>query len=297
MSVVGIDVGGTSIKAARFGTDDVIAERIVLATPGEQPAITTAVLEVAAKLATDDVQAVGVVVPGDVDARTGIVRYSANVNWQDVPLRALLRADLAVPVAVDNDVIAAALAEAERSDGDLLYVALGTGIGGALVLGGAVVRGASGLSAEIGHIPVYPDGEACLCGQRGCLEVYASAAGLARRYVAAGGSELTAAELVGRLDTDPIAAAVWREATTTLAIALATATLLLDPARIVFGGGLAEAGDLLLAPVRTELDPRLTWHPAPPLSASTLGLDAGIRGAASLARALISEPGKVGFAQ
>jgi glucokinase len=303
-AVIGIDVGGTSIKAVRVAADGAVEEQVAVATPSAGGDVAEAVRLVAAKLKTAHVAAAGVVVPGALDHVGGVVRYSANLDWRDVPLRALLSDELGVPVVVDNDVIAAALAESWGSprlrgnvDGDLLYVALGTGIGGAHVHEGAALRGARGMAGEIGHVPVHPDGEACSCGQRGCLEVYASAAGVARRYAAAGGVPgLTAADLSARLHADPIAAQVWQDAAEALGLALASAVLLLDPSRVVLGGGLAESADLLLVPVRAELTARLTWRPAPPLERAALGLNAGSLGAALLARQLISttEPGKAG---
>ncbi|MGH8962509.1 MAG: ROK family protein [Jatrophihabitantaceae bacterium] len=297
-TVIGIDVGGTSIKAARFAADGTLEEQLALATPRDGSDIADAVRTVAVKLTTADLAAAGVAVPGLVDPETGAVRYSANLGWRDVPLRALVSADLGVPVAVGHDVTAAALAESEQRDRDLFYVALGTGIGGALVQQGTAVRGSLGMVAEIGHIPVYPDGETCTCGQRGCLECYSSAAGLARRYAAASGTTgSTAADLTTRLAADPIAAQVWQDATRALGLALATVALLLDPALVVLGGGLADAGQDLLQPVRAELSARLAWRRAPPLELAALGPAAGVRGAALLARRLIStpRPGKAGY--
>ena len=256
-TVIGIDVGGTSIKAARVAADGTVEERVAVSTPTRGPEVAEAVRALAAKLRTAGVAAAGVAVPGTFDHATGTVHYSANVGWRDVPLRSLLSDELGVPVVIDHDVTAAAVAESEQRDGDLLYVALGTGIGSAHIREGAALRGAHGMAGEIGHIPVYPDGEPCRCGQRGCLEVYASAAGVARRYAAAGGAAgSTAAEVFERLDRDRTASGVWQDAVRALGLALASAVLLLDPSRIVLGGGLAQSGDALLAPVRAELAAR-----------------------------------------
>jgi glucokinase len=272
MSVIGIDVGGTGIKAARLeGT--AIAQRRDVPTPAA--GVPEAIAAVAAELMTDAVTAVGVVVPGVV--ADGVVHYSANLAWRDVPLRHMLTDALGRPVAVGHDVTAAGLAEADG--GDLLYVSVGTGIGGAVVAAGQLMLGARSLAGEIGHVPVWPDGEPCACGQRGCLETYASAAAVARRH----GAVSSAADVVARLGQDARADEVWTTATTALGIALAGATLLLDPPRIVLGGGLAQAGDALLEPVRTELARRLAWRPAPPVAGAAHGADAGIRGAALLA--------------
>jgi glucokinase len=271
--VIGIDVGGTAIKAARFAGSR-MEERRTIPTPSAE--VVGAVTELARDLLAPDVDGVGVAVPGVVV--DGVVQYSTNVAWADVPLRETLEDALNVPVVVANDVNAAAVGVG----GDLLYVALGTGIGGALVVGGELIEGARGLAGEIGHVPVWPDGEPCACGQRGCLETYASASSVVRRY----GGVTSAAELVARLDGDPAAREVWDAATTALGIALASATLLLDPPRIVLGGGLAGAGAALVEPVRAELARRLAWRPAPPVELAADPADAGIRGAAVLARAV-----------
>jgi glucokinase len=167
---------------------------------------------------------------------------------------------------------------------DCLLVVIGTGIAGVIVSGATVLRGAIGLAGEVGHMPVHPDGELCACGQRGCLETYASATAIARRYRAAGGSDAAdAPAVVAARGSDPIAVRVWQEATAALGIALAGCTMLLDPAVIVLGGGLAGAGDALLVPVRTELGHRLTWRAVPPVELSPLGPNAGLFGAAILA--------------
>jgi len=303
MGVIGIDVGGTSIKGARFAADGTIVRRSVVPTPQHDVAGT--VRSLAAELVDDSagahdgtdsaVTAVGVAVPGIVE--DGVVRYATNLAWRDVPLRALLTDALGLPVTVAHDVSAAALSES--GTGELLYVSLGTGIGAAVVAGGQVRRGATGQVAELGHIPVWPDGEPCACGQCGCLEVYASAAGIARRHGTPGA---TSADILARLGSDPAADAAWSDAVTALGLALATATLLLDPARIVLGGGLAQAGEVLLEPARVALAGRLTWRPAPPVLGARYGLDAGVRGAALLAERLPartagSDAGEVGRAR
>jgi glucokinase len=230
-----------------------------------------------------------VVVPGSVDVETGTALYAANIGWRDVPLRDLLAADLGVPVVLEHDVRAAGLAECllgrARGVSDCLVVVIGTGIAGVIVSHGVPVRGATSLAGEIGHVPVYPDGEMCACGQRGCLETYASGAAIARRYRArrGGAAALGAPDIAAARDTDPVADAVWREAMTALGIALASATMLLDPELFVLGGGLAAAGGALLDPVREELTGRLAWRPAPAVVLSTCGSRAGQLGAAILA--------------
>jgi glucokinase len=286
-SVVGIDVGGTTIKAGRFSSAGTLLDRSERRTPGVGAEIAGAVAEVAAQLRTGDTLGVAVVLPGVVDRSAGVVRWAVNLGWRDVPLRAQLASELGLPVAVEHDVTAAALAEQAATGGDLLYVGLGTGIGAAHVVDGAVRTGATGLAGEIGHVTVRSAGEPCACGRSGCLEVYASGSGVARRYAAAGGPDgATAADVVAAQRIDPAASQVWSEATAALGLALATATLLLDPKRIVLGGGLSQAGAQLVEPVNAALSAQLPWRPAPPLSLATLGTDAGIRGAALVATRL-----------
>ncbi|MFL6101596.1 MAG: ROK family protein [Actinomycetales bacterium] len=294
-NVVGIDVGGTTIKAGRFAPDGRLIERAALPTPAEGAEIAAAVAALGRRLCDDHTTAAAAVLPGVVDPAAGVVRWSANLAWRDVPLRSQLESELGVPVIVEHDVTAAALAEHDLTGTDLLFVGLGTGIGSAYILDGTVLRGATGLAGEIGHVMVRSDGEPCPCGRTGCLEVYASGSGVARRYAAAGGAaaeataaDVTAADVVARQGIEPLAEHIWAEAVDGLAVALAAATLLLDPARIVLGGGLAGAGERLSGPVTAALAAQLPWRPAPPVSISTLGRDAGIRGAALLAMRLVT---------
>lgn len=288
-AVLALDVGGTGMKAAvidEHGTELRALERATPTSDGPD-AVVAALRALARDLVDSDVAAVGVVVPGSVDVAAGIARYSANIGWRDVPLRDLLLADLALPVTLEHDVRGAGVAEetigATRGIANCLVVMIGTGIAGVIRSGGATVRGATDLAGEIGHIPVYPDGETCACGQRGCLETYASAAALARRYESRTGRRSDARTIAATRTTDPAADAVWAEAAQALGIALATYTMLLDPTTIVLGGGLSEAGNALVDPVRTELERRLTWRPAPALERSPLGARAGQLGAAVLA--------------
>jgi len=299
-SVVAIDLGGSSMKGALVAADGTALARVDAPTPAAAggQAVLAAALDLARRLAAaadpGRVVAAAAITPGQV--HEGVVRFAANVGFRDVPLAAELSTALGVPAAVEHDAAGAALAEAahgSRGD-DCLFVALGTGIGSGHVRGGAVATGSTGGAGELGHIPVYPDGEPCACGQLGCLEVYASAAGVARRYAAARRAaatnadvpmahDATADEVVARLGNDPIARAVWAKAIEALALALATTTLLVDPGVIVLGGGLAGAGDALRKPLSGRLAARLAWRQPPPLELSALGTDAGWRGASLLA--------------
>lgn len=289
--VVAVDVGGTSIKAALVAADgEVFAARSLPTGAADgADAVVARVREVVRELAVSDgARGVGVVVPGAVDSIAGVARFSANLGFRDVPLRELIAADVGLPVVLDHDVRAAGVAESTlgllAGVDDGILVVVGTGIAAVLRVGGQVVAGASGVPGELGHVPAYPDGEACPCGQRGCLERYASAAAIVRRYVAGGGApEVSAVDVASLRADDPVAARVWDEAVRALALGLASATMLLDPALVVLAGGLAEAGDALVVPLRAALAERVTWRPAPRVEASPLGSRAGLHGAAILA--------------
>jgi glucokinase len=278
--VLAIDVGGTAIKAARVAADGSVLEERTVPTPSADGAqVVEAIAQVVATMRGPDTGAVGVVVPGVVE--DGVAIFAANVAWRDLPLRARLAEMTGLPVAVGHDVTAAALAECSDRDG--LFVSLGTGIASADVVAGVVARGATGRAGELGHVPVWPDGELCRCGQRGCLEAYASAAAIARRYEQRTNNQLSTQEIVERLRSDPDAAGVWTQAVEALAIALAHEVLVRDPVRIVLGGGLAAAGDALVVPLRAALAGRLTFRPAPEVTTARLGSFAGRAGAAALA--------------
>jgi glucokinase len=254
-------------------------------------AVVASIIDFACHLAerVPPVAAVGVVVPGLVDEVRGTAVYSANIGWRDVPLRDLLARRIGpdVPVVIGHDVRAGGLAEsvvgAGRGADDLLFLPVGTGIAAAMIIRGEPYPGASGWGGEIGHLVVRPGGEPCACGNRGCLETYASAAAIARRY-AAPGEKVSAEGVVARMVSgDPRAVRVWDEAVDALADALAAYAMLLDPGLIVLGGGLAASGDLLLRPLGERLAERLPIRAAPPMTTAALGVRASMIGAALLA--------------
>jgi glucokinase len=286
-AVLGVDLGGTAIKAEllddHLGT---IATRTA-ATPAG-----TAALDAVVSLGRDvvagfdgNVLAAGVAVPGIVDPESGRGLHSVNLGWRDVPVREVLTTGLGVPVAVEHDVTAAGLAEwrlgAGRGVNDLLVVVIGTGIAAVVIAGGQLVRGGRGQAGELGHIPVVPDGPLCACGQRGCLEAVASAMAIATSYgtrtgrAVPGSREVLAALQAGDLD----AHAVWDAAVDALATALLCAIGLLGCARVVIGGGLAEAGAALLDPLRQRLEERRTVQALPEVVPAALGMRAGVIGA------------------
>ena len=294
--VVALDVGGTGMKCALVRPDGAVhheERHPTLAARGPE-AVTENILTVAAGLAgkarADGFEpvAVGVAVPGVVDEENGVAVWSSNVGFRDVPLRSLLEERLSLPAALGHDVRVGGIAEARLGAGKgerhVLFAAIGTGIAAALVVNGAGYNGAHGAAGELGHIIVRPGGPSCPCGQHGCLEALASARAIGARYTELSGiADSTAFDVVSRIDTDKVARQVWHEAINALADGLITAQALFDVSVLVLGGGLAEAGDTLLGPLKYAMEKRLTFHRMPKIVKAALGDTAGCKGAALLA--------------
>ncbi|WP_241704439.1 ROK family protein [Leifsonia shinshuensis] len=286
-----VDLGGTAMKGAVVSEGGGVVAELTRPTPaGDILGALVALfgdLHETARTSGRDVVGAGVATPGMLDEQRGIVQYASNLDWRDVPLLDILRGELRLPVAVGHDVRAAGLAErtfgAARGSDDFVLVPIGTGVAAALVTAGGTITGATGAAGEFGHIPVIPGGEPCTCGQRGCLEVYMSGAGVARRYREAGGEPLSTRRIVARLGEDPLADRVWGEAVEVLAHGLTTLTLLLDPRVIVLGGGVSHAGDALFGPLERAVSAGLAWRDRPAIVRSGLGGDAGRAGAGLLA--------------
>lgn len=296
--LAGVDVGGTSVKAGLLAPDGTVLHERRLPTPTAEgsEAVVAAVLDAARALVSEgrerlggDPLGLGVAVLGLVDEEHGVARRSAAVGWRDVPLRDLLRDAVGVPVTVGQDLRAGALAEARLGAGrgvpGFLFVALGTGVGGAVVLDGTPLPGAAGRAAEIGHLVVRAAGDTrCGCGSRGCLETVASATALRRRYQELTGHPLDAARIAEAVrQGEPAARRVWDSTVDALAEALTDCVVLLDPAAVVMGGGVSLAGDLLLDPLRDALARRLPFGSPPPVRAAALGDRAALIGAGLLA--------------
>ena len=307
---VGIDVGGTKIAG---GVVDEVG-KILATARRESPATDTDAIErniqdlVAELRADHDVEAVGIGAAGFVDSGRSTVMFAPNLAWRDEPLRADLEELIDLPVVVENDANAAAWGEFTFGAGedveDTLLVTVGTGVGGGIVLNGQLPRGAFGVAAEIGHMRVVPDGRICGCGNKGCWEQYASGTALVRetKEQAHMGS-LIARSLVDRAGgvdriDGPLITEAAREgdsfAREQLAVlgrwlgeGIASLTAVLDPAVVVIGGGVSEAGDLLLEPIRAHYRANLTgrhYRPELEVRAALLGNKAGMIGAADLAR-------------
>ncbi len=312
MSVaVGLDLGGTKCLGLAVGPDGAVVGERRVPTPAEGGApLLDAMAGVAAEVAAAagaEPASVGVGAPGLVDV-DGVLRAAPNLGMAaGLPIRAGLEARLGVPVQVDNDVTCAAYGEwavgAAAGAGDVLLVALGTGIGGGLIVGGRLARGAHGYAGEIGHMVVDPNGPPCPCGQRGCWERFASGSGLGRlgrEAAMAGlapgvaaraggdaeavrGEHVTAAAQAG----DPGAEAILDAFAWWLALGLANLTNVFDPDRIVLGGGLVDDADLWIDAARTAFAGRSVGaavRPEVPLVPAALGARAGAVGAALLGR-------------
>jgi glucokinase len=296
-AVVALDVGGTGMKCALVRTDGTVhhMERHPTGASRGPDAVVGTILDVAAGLAdrarADGLTplAAGCAVPGVVDEKRGTAVWSANIGFRDVPLRELLGGKLGVPAALGHDVRVGGIAEARlgagRGNGHVLFVAIGTGIAAAHVIDGHAFAGAHGAAGEIGHVVVRPGGPPCGCGNRGCLESIASASAIGRRYAELSGIPgSAAADVAARAAAgEELASQVWQEAVQALADGLLTAQALYDADIFVLGGGLSEAGEALLTPLRTALSARVSFHRLPELVRAGLGDEAGCVGSALLA--------------
>ena len=307
---IGVDVGGTKVLAAAVSGTGKILRTARRSTPGRrvsaslvEDALTEAVMEVARGSRVDGV---GIAAAGFVDAEGERVMFAPHLPWRDEEVRARLAARWGTVVALDNDANCAARAEhahgAARGARDAVIVTLGTGIGGALVLDGRVHRGRNGMAGEFGHMQVVPDGRDCECGGTGCWEQYSSGNALVRHSRARIGVEPTLLTalcsgnpdlLVGSMVTaaaeqgDRVASEAFDSVGDWLGVGLANLVAAFDPEVVVVGGGLSAAGDRLLDPARIALTRSLVGvghRVVPELRRAQLGPEAGVVGAADLAR-------------
>lgn len=311
---IGVDVGGTKIAAGVVDEKGVIHDRVRHETPSEeQSAIVQTIIDAAAGLAgRHDVEAIGVGSAGFVDAGRSTVMFAPNLAWRDAPVRDLVTAALDIPVVVENDANAAAWGEfqfgAAKDVDDMVFVTVGTGVGGGIVSDGELFRGAHGVGGEIGHLRVVANGQLCGCGLHGCLEAYGSGTALVREARSAASSRLPRAkrllELAGddpdavegpmvtraALEGDELSIELLTTLGRWLGEGMGTLTSILDPDVFVLGGGVAAAaGDLVLQPAWESLRQNTTGgghRPEPEVRLAALGNDAGLVGAADLARHL-----------
>jgi glucokinase len=275
-----LDILRVTTPVRKLGTEDAVLEMVASLAAGfrdRHPSVSP--------------QAAGLLVPGYVDEASGIGIFSENLNWRDVPFRDRASALLGMPVAFSHDVRGAGEAEyrlgAAAPFQNVVVMAIGTGIAGAIFIDGKIYPG-GGLAGEMGH-SVVADGPQCACGGRGCLEAVASAGAIARRYNALTGATVPGAkEVLDRAQSgDADAIGIWESALDALALDLSHTVALLAPEAIVLGGGLANAGELLFEPLRQRLDAILTFHRRPVLLAASIGENAGVVGAALKARDLL----------
>lgn len=309
---IGIDIGGTKVLGGVVDENGKILATHRAATPKEGgAALTQTIADVALHLLHDhDVVGVGVSAAGFVSSDRETILATPNISgWNETNLKNELGKNIDLPIVIENDGNAAAWGEycygAGVGETHLMMLTVGTGIGGGAVIGGHLHRGAYGIAAEFGHLRVLPEGHLCGCGARGCLEQYASGNALMRHVREAinaspdaahnllARGDGTIAGLTGHhvteagKDGDPIALAGFNTTAQWLGAGIASLSVLFDPACVVIGGGVIEAGEILLAPTRLALDQYLPFrgkHPTPRIVAAVLGNNAGLVGAAALAR-------------
>ena len=307
---IGLDIGATTIKGGVVDADGVMVVKGRTDTPAHDPA---AIVQEAANLIRElsvkqPIDAVGVACAAFIDPTGSTVLFSPNVAWRDEPLKQRLESALDLPVVIENDANAAAWGEfrfgAATEVDDMVMVTVGAGLGGGIVVDGVLMRGAFGVAAEMGHMRVVPDGLRCGCGNRGCWEQYASGSALlreARELVASGtphaarlselcsgdtaalsGLDITRAAAEG----DPAAVELLADLAAWIGEGVASVAAILDPELIVLGGGVSEAGALLIDPALVAFRRQLTGRghrPEARFALASLGNDAGIIGVADLA--------------
>ncbi|HEV2086715.1 MAG TPA: ROK family glucokinase [Cryptosporangiaceae bacterium] len=308
---VGVDVGGTKVLGGVVDEDGTVLAVVRRPTPaGDARQTARAIADVVGELDEEhDIEAVGVGAAGWIDVTRSIVLHAPNLAWRNEPLRERVEELVHLPVVVENDANAAAWAEYRfgvgRGFDQVLLVTVGTGIGGGVVLAGQLYRGAHGVAAEFGHVRVVPDGRPCGCGDRGCLEQYASGKALVREARAGAQQDPAVAgallELAGgdpeKIEGPHVTKAaragdrVARDAFEVvggwLGRGLADLVSAWDPGLLVIGGGVAEAGDQLVTPARVAyaevMATRGRAHAAE-IRVAAMGNEAGLVGAADLAR-------------
>ena len=308
---IGIDLGGTKIAGGVVDEGGSILAQARRPTPKRDAAATVvAIKDVVRELAAlHPVDSIGIGAAGFIDEKRSRVLFAPNLGWVDEPLGDHVEGLTGLPVVVENDALAAAWGEfrfgAGRGRANLVLVTVGTGIGGGVIVDGRPLRGAYGVGSEIGHLQMVPEGLVCGCGLLGCWEQYASGTALVRtaRQIA-GRRRLEATLLLGLGDGtpegiegshitvaarqgDPVAVAAFDEVGEWLGQGMADLAAVLDPGCFVLGGGVSEAGDLLLVPARASFLEHLTGRERRPIAEvvlASLGNEAGIVGAADLAR-------------
>ena len=311
---IGIDLGGTSVKLAILTAEGDIQQKWTIPTNINDegahivPDIVASIkhhLDLY-KMTADDFQGIGMGSPGAVDREAGTVEGAFNLNWKTLqPVREVIEREIGIPIFIDNDANVAALGEKWRGAGaddrDVVFVTLGTGVGGGIIAEGNLIHGTAGSGGEIGHMTVEPGGFDCTCGKKGCLETVASATGVVKlarkhaeeyagnaqlKFIIDDGQEITSKMIFDLAkEGDELAVLVVDRAAYYLGLACSHIGNLLNPAYIVIGGGVSAAGGYLLEQVRTYFadftfpNVKKTTH----IKLAALGNDAGIVGACYLA--------------
>lgn len=302
--MLGFDVGGTDIKAALVDRLGTVREIVRVSTPRDGEHTADLVIAQVGELGQQFREsypailpaAAGLLLPGLVDDETGVGIASENLGWRNYPFRDRAESALNLPVAFSHDVRGAGVAEYRMGAAapflDVVVMIIGTGISGAIFVQGKLHTG-GGMAGEMGHSKVA-DGPDCVCGGHGCLEAVASAGAIARRYMQATGVVVSGAkDVLDRVALgDVCATEIWDSALDALALDVSHTIALLAPEAIVFGGGLSQAGATLLEPLERRLDSLLTFHRRPRLLCASIGENAGVIGAALLARDLVDERGR-----
>lgn len=295
MYSIGIDIGGTKIAGALVNDQGDIISQVQVPSPAHSAqAMEDAIVNLIQELsAGNPVRAAGVAAAGFIDAGQSTVYYAPNIAWRNEPLKEKLEARIDLPIVIENDANAAGWAEyrfgAGKSYTHMTMLTIGTGVGGAIIANGELFTGGFGAGAELGHLRVEPNGLQCGCGQRGCIESYGSGRALLR-YLReeTGNPDLDAQQGKQLLESGDDAA--WRAVKTLgqwMGVACASLSAVLDPQVYVIGGGVAAAGEHLLKPIRDSFLANVSaqgYHPEPEFRIAELVNDAGVVGAADLAR-------------
>ncbi len=307
---IGVDVGGTNVKIALVSDKGKIIYSNSIPTRAEmgyehtinsmKDAIRDLLKET--KMKPSDIEGVGFGFPGQIDCKKGIVRLAPNIpGWVDIPIASIMEKEFGIPTRVDNDVRTATLGELNYGAGvgceNLVCITVGTGIGSGIVLNGKLVRGANNAAGELGHIKLnMQGGPLCGCGDRGCLEAYASGpsiVAMAEEYIRGGKStkyrELANPDItpyivaVAAKEGDPVARQIFRIMGEYIGMGLTSVVNLLNPEKIIIGGGVAESGDILLEPIRETIAKRaMTIQRQVEIVPAQLGNTAGVIGASLL---------------
>jgi glucokinase len=320
MHGLGIDIGGTKIAAGVVDVDGRIIVECDVPTPSTPEGIDLAIAQLHRELSAEaPVARIGIAAAGLVSSDRSTVMFAPNIAWRSYPIAANIRRLVGggIPVVVENDANAAGWAEHRFGAGgglDMLMLTVGTGVGGAAITDGRLLRGAFGAGAEVGHVQVVDGGELCGCGQRGCLEAYGSGTALeryARGAIADGGARADRLRELARsagavrgphvaaaaADGDPLALELLARLGAWVGRGAATLAAVLDPAVIVVGGGVASVGRPFLEPMRVAFESHLTGRDNRPVAQvvpARLGNSAGLVGAADLAAAALGAPARVG---